>query len=86
MCEPDESLVPWRKKRCSVKSPDSVRILFFVAYGVLALVEQVGAACGYLIECKYVYHVMLSFDQAFSASNFFMNSTSFSTPSIGIAL
>mgnify|MGYP006903046008 CR=1 FL=1 len=29
MCEPDESLVPWRKKRCSVKSPDSVRILFF---------------------------------------------------------
>ena len=33
-----------------------------------------------------IFHIRFLRDQAFSASNFFMNSTSFSTPSIGIAL
>ncbi|CCY19493.1 unknown [Eubacterium sp. CAG:786] len=68
---------------------DSVRICDIITNGVLALVEQVGTACGDLVKCKYVYHVTISFDQVyqpFSVSNFFMNSTSFSTPSIGIAL
>ena len=58
-----------------------------VCAGEFVRIENIRAYRRYLVEFLYLKHSICSFDvYAFSVSNFFMNSTSASTPSTGIAL